>query len=554
MESTSSPLTCPPIADLLPPSKTVLECFEPASEDEVLKVIKSLSKASCSLDPLPTRLLTEHFLPELLPVITDIVNMSLENGIFPESLKTALVRPLLKKISLNRNVHKNYRPVSNIPFLSKIIEKIVAKRLFKHMSDNNLHDPRQSAYKPNHSTETALLRVQNDILSALDKKSGVLLALIDLSAAFDTVDHSILLNFLQNTIGIHGNAWNWFSTYLIGRTQQIVIDDVKSDPTQLLYGVPQGSVMGPIKYCVYTLPIGAIIRSHGLDYSVYADDTQVYLSVNVNDPVASKAALDKLNRCLSDIRSWMLQNKLKINDEKTEFLLITSSHSKSQIDDDFKLQVGDFLVPASDTARNLGVSFDKHMSMDHHITNVCKSSNFHLRNIRSIREELTDSTAAKLVHALITSRLDYCNSLLAGLPDNKINRLQRMQNNAARLVSKVKKFDSITPTLKKLHWLPVRERILFKTLLITFKALNGQAPHYLKELLSPYIPTRNLRSSNKCLLDTPKYRTKTIGSRIFSVFAPKEWNVIPQDIRMSETTDSFKKNLKTYLFKKAFKC
>ena len=550
LEETAEPLSCPPTSELLTPCETPIDQFEPATQDEIMKIIKSSSKASCSLDPLPTRLLVDNFLPELLPVITDIVNSSLSSGIFPESMKMALVRPLLKKLSLNPDIFKNFRPVSNLSFLSKIIEKVVANRLFQHMTANDLHDMMQSAYKPYHSTESALLRVQNDILSALDKKSGVFLALIDLSAAFDTVDHKILLDFLQDIIGVHGAAWNWFKSYLTGRSQQVSIENVVSEVAHLLYGVPQGSVLGPIKYCIYTLPIGAIIRSHGLQYSVYADDTQVYLSFDMND---SDAALKKLNSCLSDIRTWMLHNKLKINDDKTEFLLLSSAHAKSKLKDDHKLNVGNASIPTSSTAKNLGVMFDSHMTMEKHITSVCKSANFHLRNISAIRNVLTDSSAAQLVHSMITSRLDYCNSLLLGIPDCQINRLQRIQNNAARVVSKIKKFDHITPTLHSLHWLPVKERIHFKTMLITYKALNGKAPAYLSELLVPYTPARQLRSGDKHLLTVAKSNTKSFGDRTFSIRAPKEWNDLPLEIRLSESVDSFKKRLKTYLFKKAFK-
>ena len=549
LEQTAEPLSCPPTSELLKPSDTLLDKFEPATQDEIMKIIKSSSKASCSLDPIPTRLLVDHFLPELLPVITDIVNSSLTSGIFPDSMKTALVRPLLKKLSLNPEIFKNFRPVSNLSFLSKIIEKVVANRLFQHMTANDLHDMMQSAYKPYHSTESALLRVQNDILSALDNKSGVFLALIDLSAAFDTVDHKILLDFLQNTIGVHGAAWNWFKSYLTGRSQQVSIESVVSEVAHLLYGVPQGSVLGPIKYCIYTLPIGAIIRSHGLQYSVYADDTQVYLSFDIND---SDVALKKLNSCLSDIRTWMLHNKLKINDDKTEFLLLSSANLRSKMNSNHELNVGNASIPTSSTARNLGVIFDSHMTMDKHITSVCKSANFHLRNISSIRNVLTDSSASQLVHSMITSRLDYCNSLLIGIPDCQINRLQRIQNNAARVVSRVKKFDHISPILHSLHWLPVKERIHFKTMLLTYKALHGKAPVYLSELLTPYTPARQLRSGDKHLLTVPKSNTKTYGDRTFSIKAPRLWNDLPLEIRLSDSVDSFKRRLKTYLFKQAF--
>ena len=550
LEHSSRPVSCPPMKDILPPNKNELHNFEPATEKEVLQIIKASSKASCSLDPIPTHFLVDHLLPVLLPVITDIVNASLSSGIFPELMKIALIKPLLKKITLNPELCKNFRPVSNLSFLSKIVEKVVAARLIHHMSVNGLHDKMQSAYKQFHSTETALLKVKDDILKAMDNTSGIYLALIDLSAAFDTVDHDILLNFLQEHIGICGTAWNWFKTYLTGRTQQVSIDGIVSNLAELLYGVPQGSVLGPIKYCVYTLPIGAIIRHHGLKYTIYADDTQVYLTFDKN---CIDTSLQKLNDCLSDIRAWMLKSKLKINDDKTEFLLISSSRLQAKLHRDQELTVGSQHIPISPLARNLGVVFDCNMRMDKHVTNVCKSANFHLRNIGSIRSVLSESAAAQLVHALITSRLDYCNSLLYGLPDSQIKRLQQVQNNAARMVGRVRKFDHITPTLKRLHWLPVRSRINFKMNLMTYKTLNGKSPEYICDLLKLKRCPRSIRNSDEKLLHVPKFRCNTLGGTCFSVGAPTEWNKLPQSIRYSASTESFKKALKTHLFSGAFK-
>jgi hypothetical protein len=189
------------------------------------------------------------------------------------------------------------------------------------------------------------------------------------------------------------------------------------------------------------------------------------------------------------------------------------------------------------------------MNMEKQVSNICKSANFHLRNIGSVRKNLNNTAASQLVHALITSRLDYCNSLLIGLPDNQINRLQRIQNNAARVVARVKKFEHITPTLKYLHWLPVKCQIEFKTLLLTYRILNGSAPQYLMDLVTPYRPSRSLRSGEKHLLSVPRSNTKSFGDRCFSVSAPKAWNHLPLEIRESENVDIFKRTLKTHLFK-----
>ena len=446
---------------------------------------------------MPTSLVFQLF-PHLAPIITEIVNKLLSSGIFLSSLKSVIVHPLRKKATLNSEIFKNYRPVSNLPFISKVIEKVIAARLLDHMQENNLLDPMQSAYKKSHSTETALLRIHNDIISSIDRGKGVFLILLDLSAAFDTVDHHILLSFLENHIGLHGTVLNLFRSYLTGRTQCVSINGVLSELKELAFGVPQGSVLGPIEFCTYTLPLGAIIRSHKLDYHIYADDTQLYFSFDLKNPSQS---LDTICACASDIRSWMIKNKLKINDDKTEFLVITSPHAK--IDQDIHFSIGQSSISPSESCKSLGVMFDSHINMERQIQNICRSAYFQLRSIGSVRHLLPDAAAAQLVHALITSRLDYCNSLLYGIPDSKMKRLQRLQNIAAHIVARCPKSAHITPVLHDLHWLPVKMRILFKILLLTYRCVHGTAPVYLSELIVPYRQNRSLRSSSKFLLSVP---------------------------------------------------
>ena len=270
----------------------------------------------------------------------------------------------------------------------------------------------------------------------------------------------------------------------------------------------------------------------------------MYIAFDHNDP---DFALDKLNACISDIRSWMIKNKLKINDDKTEFLIISSPYSRSSIPD-CKLRVGTSEIERSLSAKNLGVMFDSHVSMESHIGLVCQSLHFHLKNIGDVRHLLTEEATNQIVHSLISSRLDYCNSLMFGLPDSLIQRLQRMQNIAARIVPRCSKFSHFTPVLKSLHWLPVKSRIQFKILLLMFKAVNGLAPPYLCELAVQYDPSRDLRSTDQKLLIVPKARCKTLGSRSFAVAGPSEWNKLPLSIRQLESINVFKKTLKTYLF------
>ncbi len=189
--------------------------------------------------------------------------------------------------------------------------------------------------------------------------------------------------------------------------------------------------------------------------------------------------------------------------------------------------------------------------MKHHVNRICASGYYHLRNISRVKKCLTKDALEKLIHALISSRIDYCNTLLVGIPDYSMSKVQRLQNSAARLLTGCKKFDHITPILFTLHWLPVECRIDFKVLLLTFKALQGKAPIYLSNLLS-YRDARPSRSSNKFLLNVPRTKCVTFGDRSFSVYAPKLWNSIPYNIRSCTDLDVFKSNVKTFLFQRYF--
>ena len=228
-----------------------------------------------------------------------------------------LVQPLLKKPSLSTDDLNNFRPISNLNFISKILEKVVA--IQAHLSSNSLSSSFQSAYRIFHSTETTLLKIHNDLILAMDRGVVTSLILLDLSAAFDTVDHSILLTRLQNWFGLDGLLLNWFTSYLSSRSQAVSINDSISAFSTLSCGVPQGSVLGPLLFTLYTTPLGSVISKNSLKYHLYADDTQLYISFT---PINSALCLETLTTPFTDILSWMNLNKLLLNPSKTEFLLI----------------------------------------------------------------------------------------------------------------------------------------------------------------------------------------------------------------------------------------
>ncbi len=469
----------------------------------------------------------------------------------PHQLQDRFGETASKKTTLDPEKPKNYRPVANLVFVSKILEKIAAAQLTSHMRTHGLYEKYQSAYRCYHSSETALIKVQNDLLRALDDGCGVFLVLLDLSAAFDTLDHNILLERLESGIGMSGTALRWIDSYLRGRTQSVVIDGVQSDPADMQYGVPQGSVLGPILFIIYTTPIGDIARRHNLEIHLFADDTQLYVFFKTRTPASQWDVLHRLQSCISEIRSWMASNRLQLNDGKTEFLTICAPWHR-QVVEVTSLNVGASQVVSVPVARNLGVLMDHALNMDAHIQRLCQTSVGHLMNIADVRRCLTKEAAETLIHAFVTSRLDFCNGLLFGVSAASLQKLQRVQNMAARILTGTRKHQHITPVLRQLHWLPVEYRVQYKILLLTFKALHGEGPDYLHDLLSVHTPGRALRSANQNILVVPRTRLRTYGDRAFSVAAPKLWNNLPLQLRRAPSTTTFKRQLKTHLFELAF--
>ena len=395
---------------------------------------KSSPSKSCSLDPIPTSLLKEC-VNELSPIIARIVNLSLETGTFPSLYKKAIVRPLIKKPSLERKL-SNYRPVSNLSFVSKIIEEAVSRQTTNHLKINCLNERMQSAYKKNHSTETAMISVLNNILNQLDKpNTAVLLANLDMSAAFDTVNHQVLFRRLQSTFGIHDMALKWFKSYLHKRKVCVKIEGEESDTIELDLSLPQGSKLGPRLYSDYTQPMGSLLRILILLYHCYADDTSLAKSMRIDSKDTQIESAKSLANSIEKIEKWTRDNKLKLNPDKTEFMVIASTKNRSKIHVS-TLDLPNNPISTTPVSKSLGVSLDSSLSMENHISNVCKVCYFYIRWIRSIRPFISIEQTKSLIQMLVICRIDYCNSLFVGLPNVLLARLERIMKVSARLIFK----------------------------------------------------------------------------------------------------------------------
>ena len=547
---------------------THLTKFNQLTNADVKKLVMSSKTTSCDLDPIPTRLLKDH-ITLLTPIITKIINLSLQTGEFPNEWKFAFVKPLLKKPGLATTL-KNYRPISNLSFISKITERAVISQHKEHMEQNCLLPVMSSAYRQGHSTESALLKVQADILHNMEQQRVTLLVLIDLSAAFDTVDHPILFQCLEERFGVKNSVLSWYKSYLSDRKQCIILNGMQSNIFHLPLGVPQGSCLGPVLFTQYASSLFDIFNKHSICAHAYADDHQLYTSFSANQ-ISLKEAVNRMESCLQDVKSWMILNKLKMNDSKTECILIGSYQQLAKINLT-SILVGEHRITVLEDIRNLGAYFDKNLSMKTHIDTKCTAAFRQLYSLRKIRKYLSHKATESLILAFIFSHIDYCNGLLNGAPKYQIKKLQRIQNMAARLVYKLPKSSHITPLLINLHWLPVEYRIRYKILLYTFKAIHQSAPQYINDMFTIKSTryrsrlssiTRNIEFVNGDIsgdivfddiiyLEVPRTKSVTFKQRSLVVSGPQLWNSLPTFIKMENSLAGFKKQDQNLLIQISF--
>jgi len=297
------------------------------------------------------------------PLICRLANLSFEEGVFLDIFKMGQIRPLLKKPNADINDPANYRPITNLNTFGKILERLAQNQLRQHISKSPNLGILQSAYRAAHSTETAMTRVLNDLLIAADNGKPSILLSLDISAAFDTLNHDILLRRAGEMFGLDGHIQDWLRSYLSGRSSYVSVGGCKSQTVKHSTGVPQGSVLGPLLFSIFTTPVGQLISSFNVSYHQYADDTQLYTSIDVT----SSDDTVRLSSCADAITRWHLENGLLLNPSKTEAIVTGTRPQAAKMKSSARIHVADTLVPFSATVRVLGVTIDQHLSFNNHV-------------------------------------------------------------------------------------------------------------------------------------------------------------------------------------------
>ena len=337
----------------------------------------------------------------------------------------------MKKTGLDTDQKKNYRPVNNLLFFSKLVERVVEQQLDQHMSLNNLHENSQFGYKQHHNTETMMLGITDEVLRGFDENLATIVIFLDLSAAFDTIDVEKLLEILKEEIGVDGTVLKWFRSFLSGRTQRVKIDNVYSESLQVPCGAPQGSVLGPKIFNINVRSQPMVFKHCMFTTSSFADDSngRKQFALTFQFHVIN----NDIRNCLNHIINWSNAHYMKINPDKTDIMLLRPrSMNKDVIINGIIFE--DQCIRFSTEVKNVGIWIDKNLSMNKHINHIVSHCYKILRDIGRIKKHLQRSDLEDLVHAVITSRLDYCNSLFVNISKDNLYKLQKVQNAAAKLI------------------------------------------------------------------------------------------------------------------------
>lgn len=503
------------------------------SHEKVMKFLQTLNvRKSTGTDEIGPRLLkiASPFISESL---TYICNLSIRTGSFPDKWKEAKVKPLHKAGPTNDP--NNFRPISILPTLSKLFEKHAQESLMSFLVEHKLLYNTQSGFRPNHSCETALIHMVDKWLKALDKGELVGVIFIDFRKAFDLVDHDILLKKLE-LYHISQNSVNWYRSYLTNRTQKVSFNNTSSDPGHIKYGVPQGSILGPLLFLLFIndLPLYTNVST-----DLYADDTTLY------ETNSSKQEIEKkLQYAISDVANWCKQNGMVINLDKTKAMLVTTRQKRSRIDSDLNILFNDVRLLTVSNEKVLGIQIDNHLSWGDHIRKVTRKMSTNIWLLSKIKGYLSHEHRLVFYKSYIQPHLDYANIVWGSTAKSNIKQIERLQKRACRVILDYNT-ENVYQSMIDLKIMTVSERVFFRKAKLMYKVSNDLTPVYLSDMFSKRQQVDHdgnelqiLRSVAADNFVLPKPRTELYKSSL-AFSGPVIWNCIDNNVKSAPSVESF---------------
>jgi hypothetical protein len=505
----------------------------PTDPNEIILIVSELSnKTSSGHDFIPVDILKASIFPIAVP-LSGLINKSFEHGVFPDALKIGKVCPVFK--SGDKSSLANYRPISILPSFSKIYEKAMYNRLSSFLSDCNILVDNQYGFRKNHSTYMALVDLYDKISNAIDNNEFAMSVFIDLSKAFDTLDHNILCNKLYY-YGVRGTALDLFRSYLTNRKQYVCNSGNSSSIKDVMLGVPQGSVLGPLLFILY---INDIVNcSKLLHFFLFADDTTLFRS-NKN----FIKLIEEMNTELDYLTEWFRANRLSLNSSKTHFIVFGNKHVPG--DDDYQITLDGTILKRVQSTKFLGVFIDEKLTWNQHINNICAKASRGVGIISRMRNVFPPATLKLLYDTLIYPYLTYCCVIWGSAYMNVLNNIIVIQNKALRLITNSKYRTSAGPLYVRLNLLRVVDIYKYQVLLFMFKVRNYIVPNSCMNYVE-INPSSEHNTRSASYFKLFRFRTNTRQHSI-SIAGPRLWNTIPNTLQNSVCLSQFKKSLKQWL-------
>ena len=483
------------------------ESIEQTNRDEIINIIKNMKNVGSGFDKINARIFKLTYLA-IIDKIVHFINICLIHGKFPSMLKIAVIKPIYK--SGDKSLMNNYRPISLLPFISKILEKVIHTRLNDHIRDNNLLTSNQFGFQKGLSTYMPLLKLQDMVINGFENNMLTCGIYLDLKKAFDTVDHSILLNKLK-AYGISGTFIDMITSYLSNRFQCVEFSAIRSTLQPIKIGVPQGSILGPLLFILFVNDFPEV--STKFTSLLYADDTAILFQSKTNE-----ALQHLLNEELPKVDQWFKLNKLLLNTDKTYYQLYNTTKQHISLD----VRIKDATIKHADTVKYLGVFIDKDMKWNSHIISLSHIISRNIGIIYRSKHFLTNNYRLLLYNSLVLPYLNYCCLLWGYSTKSSINKLFVLQKKAVRLVDNQPKLAHSSQIFAKLNLLKLEDIAKQQTLVLLYNIITHNSPPTITSLFerTRFTPqnTRILRHFSE------KFTRKTYGTRTISWVGPRIWN------------------------------
>ena len=513
--------------------------MRPIVEDEILKIINKFDKNKSAGHDGIGNLIVKGVAKEIVRPLTAIFNRSLSTGKVPDSLKIAKVIPIHKKD--DKEIFSNYRPVSVLPCFSKILERLIFNRCIEFIEKNNILNAKQFGFRAHHSTYMAIMQLVDKINNAVEKNETTIGVYLDLSKAFDTIDHNILLHKLDY-YGFRGIVLDWFRDYLRNRTQYVSYNDNKSDLKTILCGVPQGSILGPLLFILYINDITN--TSKILDFLLFADDTTILYS---SPDIVSKIPM--INRELSEVSNWFKANKLSVNATKTNYMIMGTQHMTSM--EDQSVSNVDIILDKTklkrvDKTKFLGVTIDENLSWKNHIDGITKTISRNIGMINKLKFIIPERILRTLYCTLVLLYINYGILIWGKACKAYLEKIHKLQKWAVRIISNSHYRSHSAPLFQKHDILTVYDSYNLELGVFMYKYFNGLLPMSFNAFFTKLSDIHNYDTRNKSNCN-PTRNKKVFADKAVRTTGPILWNSIDQNIKNSISTKHFRKLYKSSL-------